>query len=203
MAPLWFIVFLFVPSLAVAQAPLPGRVNRTELHQAMADMQVNSYHGFVLLLKLLNALPSSTLTTGTTFLMPSNDHLAQVAFTKENLHDFIASHSIPFALTMRDMLHFPNGSLVPSGSPKRMLHITNDATSTLIVNNARIVAPNICAGTTIMCHGISAPISFNATQSSQVTEPRLDSTLVKNMKMHQPNSRMMDDSRNPLVFRKP
>lgn len=188
MIPQLCLFFFFLPAFAVAQIPLQNHINQTDVHQAMVDMRSRSFHGFVILLKLLNTLPNSIPTTGITFLMPSNQHLAEASINPENLRDFLGIHSFPMALTMRDILHFPDGSLIPSGAPSRMLSITNGARSGsgIFVNNARIMTPNVCISAFIRCHGISAPISVNGTSNLPPTGLRLQTTMLlrRHAKMH-------------------
>lgn len=91
----------------------------------MADVRAKSYDGLVVLLKMIHASSNPLQTTAVTFLMPNDEKLSEVIATPEHLHDFIPSHSIPTALLYNNLLHFPNGTLVPLSQQARMLSITN------------------------------------------------------------------------------
>lgn len=160
MASLWF-VFLLLPLFTIGESQLSNTLNQTDLQAAMGDMRARSYHGFVILLKILNSMPNSSLqNTDITFLMPNDEELSHFSITPNRLQDFILSHSIPTPLVLSQLLHFPNGSMVPSSIPNRMISITNNSKSGMFVNNARIVVPNVCLSSSIRCHGISAALEF-------------------------------------------
>ncbi|KAJ4838601.1 hypothetical protein Tsubulata_040619 [Turnera subulata] len=142
----------------------------------MADMRAWSYHGFVILLKLLNGSPNSLREKDITFLLPVDEELSKISLTQNSLQDFIMSHSIPSELVFSNLLHFPNGTMVPSSVPNRMLNITNGGRSSLFLNNARIVSPNVCLNSQIRCHGISTIIAFEDFDFSRqsLQTPRFD-----------------------------
>ncbi|KAJ8748629.1 hypothetical protein K2173_007619 [Erythroxylum novogranatense] len=153
--------FLLFPLLAVGD-PQPAKpINQTDLQVAMADMRTWSYHGFVILLKILNGTGDALRDREITFFMPSDDELSKVALALDSLQYFILSHSIPTALLITHLVHFPNGTLVPSGVPNQMLRITNNGRSGLFVNNARLATPNVCLNSQIRCHGISAALKLD------------------------------------------
>ncbi|KAI4308488.1 hypothetical protein L6164_031561 [Bauhinia variegata] len=156
---LWLILLL--PLLTVGESQPTNAINQTDLQVAMADMRMQSYHGFVILLKILNSIPNSLQTTDLTFLMPNDDQLSHFLTTRESLHEFILSRSIPTALVLNHLLHFPSGTLVPSSIPSKMISITNSGIARLYVNNARIITPNVCLSSLIRCHGISATLKFD------------------------------------------
>lgn len=156
---------LLLTLLAVGESQSTTSFNQTDLQAAMIDMRSRSYYGFVILLKILNSLPNSLQNNELTFLMPSDEELSQLTLTPDQLHDFILSHSIPTPLLLTHLLHFPNGSVVPSSIPTRVINITNSSgrSGGLFVNNARIVTPNVCLSSFIRCHGISAALTFDNT----------------------------------------
>ncbi|KAJ7960273.1 FAS1 domain-containing protein [Quillaja saponaria] len=156
---LWFILLL--PLFAVGESQHVNSINQTDLQAAMSDMRTRSYHGFVILLKILNSMPESLRDTDITFFMPNDEDLSAVAVTPDHLQDFILSHSIPTPLMLNHLLHFPNGTLVPSGIPSRMISITNNGKPAMFLNNARIDTPNVCISSLIRCHGISAALKFS------------------------------------------
>ncbi|KAJ1415560.1 FAS1 domain [Sesbania bispinosa] len=157
---LWFVLLLTL--LTVCESQSTTSFNQTDLQSAMTDMRSRSYYGFVILLKILNSLPNSLQNNDLTFLMPNDEELSQFSITPDQLHDFILSHSIPTPLVLNHLLHFPNGSLVPTSVPSRVISITNSGRSGFFVNNARIVTPNVCQSSVIRCHGISAALTLTA-----------------------------------------
>ncbi|XP_050205629.1 uncharacterized protein LOC126655468 [Mercurialis annua] len=162
--PLWFLIFLPLVTVVNSQpstmTPPTNLINQTDLQVAIDDMRTSSYHGFVILLKILTTSPNPIPDGEITFLMPTDEELSKVSLKLDTLHDFVLGHSIPTALLITHLLHFPNGTLVPSGVPNRMLRVTNSGRLGLFVNNARIVAPNVCLNSLIRCHGISAAMTF-------------------------------------------
>ncbi|KAM1657421.1 hypothetical protein TB2_045683 [Malus domestica] len=125
----------------------------------MADMRTRSYHGFFILLKFVNnSIPDSLQNSGITFLMPNDHEISEAAVTPDQIHEFILSHSIP---TVLDLLRFPNGTLAPSNIPSKIITVTKSKRSSLFLNNAKIVTPNVCVSSTIRCHGISTTMTFN------------------------------------------
>ncbi|CAB4274484.1 unnamed protein product [Prunus armeniaca] len=75
--------------------------------------------------------------------MPNGQELSGAAVTPHHLQEFILSHSIPTALNFGHLLHFPNGSLVPSSTPSKIISVTHSRRSGLFLNNAKIVTPNV------------------------------------------------------------
>ncbi|KAF5746157.1 hypothetical protein HS088_TW06G00322 [Tripterygium wilfordii] len=158
-------LFILLSIVAIAKSQPPNPINQTDLQIAMSDMRTWSYHGFVILLKILNG---SLHDREITFLMPSDEELSKVALSLDHLQDYILSHSIPSALLLSHLLHFPNGTLVPSGVTNRMLSIENGGRSSLFFNNARLVTPNVCINSLIKCHGISTSITFDNSATTAV-----------------------------------
>ncbi|KAL5861757.1 hypothetical protein ACOSQ4_003053 [Xanthoceras sorbifolium] len=143
----------------VAESQSTSRLNQTDLEVAMNDMRAESYHGFVILLKILERFPNSLQGSNVTFLMPADEKLSAPELSLHHLQNFVFTHTIPSLLVFNNMLHFPNGTLVPSGMPGKMLSITHN--HGLFFNNARIVNANVCVNSRIKCHGISSAIAFN------------------------------------------
>ncbi|KAJ1410881.1 FAS1 domain superfamily [Sesbania bispinosa] len=191
---LWFVLLLTL--LTVCESQSTTSFNQTDLQSAMTDMRSRSYYGFVILLKILNSLPNSLQNNDLTFLMPNDEELSQFSITPDQLHDFILSHSIPTPLVLNHLLHFPNGSLVPTSVPSRVISITNSGRSGFFVNNARIVTPNVCQSSVIRCHGISAASFDSIIPSHRAPEPK-DSP--KNGKMTNPAPSFKKISIPPLL----
>lgn len=162
---LWFGILLphFV---VVGEAQFIHQINQTDLETAVADTRAKSYHEFVVLLKMIIASSNPLQSTAVTFSMPNDEKLSEVVATPEHLHDFILSHSIPTVLLNNNLLHFPNGTLVPSSQPGRMLNITNSGKLGVYVNNARLVNFNVCMNSQLKSHGISSSITFDSPISS-------------------------------------
>lgn len=168
---LWFMVLLALFAIGESQSTIS--FNQTDLQAAMTDMRSRSYFGFVILLKILNSQPNSLQNNDLTFLMPNDEELSHFSIALDQLHDFILSHSIPTPLLLSHLLHFPNGSVVPSSVPSRVISITNSGRTGLFVNNARIVTPNVCQSSSIRCHGISAALTFdNMVRFHRAPEPK-------------------------------
>lgn len=161
---LWFL--FLVPFFPPARSQNTNAINQTDLQIAMDDMRTSSYNGFVILLKIISASPESLQNGEITFLMPTDEELSKASLRPDGLQELILSHSIPSALLISHLLHFPNGSLVPSSVPNRMLRITRSKKSGLFLNNARIVTPNVCLNSLIRCHGISTTMAFDKGQYS-------------------------------------
>ncbi|XP_059663920.1 uncharacterized protein LOC132309649 [Cornus florida] len=156
----------------VGESQSINQINQTDLQMAMSSMRGSSYHGFVILLKmLLTDTPNSLPTRYITFLMPNDEQLSEVSLTADHLQDFILSHSIPTALLLNNLLHFPTGTLVPSGLPNKMLSVINNGRFGIFLNNARIVIPNVCRSSIIRCHGISTTLEFDNHTASAVATP--------------------------------
>ncbi|KDP29906.1 hypothetical protein JCGZ_18475 [Jatropha curcas] len=169
---LWFLILL--PFLFIKESESAHPINQTDLQLAIDDMRASSYYGFVILLKILDSTPNSLHDGEITFLMPSDKELSKVSLRLDYLEDFIQSHSIPRALLLSHLLHFPDGTLVPSSIPNRLLRISNGGRSGLYVNNARVVTPNVCLNSLIRCHGISTAMTFDSVNSSFVKQGKDD-----------------------------
>ncbi|KAF5204739.1 Fasciclin-like arabinogalactan family protein [Thalictrum thalictroides] len=144
-----------VSSAPPASHPVPP-VKLTDFSQAITDMRAKSYYGFVILLDMLNTTTKSTLSQEVTFFMPIDSQLAEYPISPDKLVDFILSHSIPEPLVFSELAHVPTGTLIPSflSDQFRISKLGRH----VFVNNAQIVAPNVCSSTTIRCHGINAVI---------------------------------------------
>ncbi|XP_047339678.1 FAS1 domain-containing protein SELMODRAFT_448915-like [Impatiens glandulifera] len=154
MARLIFIIF-FIISFMASKA---HSINQTDLQLAIEDMRSQSYHGFVILLKLLNA--SSFPFKDVTLFIPGDAEISASSFN--DVTDFILHHSIAMPLTFNELAHFPTGSLVPSGIADLLIKIQNRGRANFSINNAKIMAPNVCVKSQIKCHGIDAVIAYNS-----------------------------------------
>ncbi|XP_010270246.1 PREDICTED: FAS1 domain-containing protein SELMODRAFT_448915 [Nelumbo nucifera] len=154
-----FHLFIFLALLTIPKSE--ATANRTDLHVAMAEMRSKSYYSFVMLLELLHSNGSQPQLSGeVTFLMPEDRKLSEFSVSVSSLRNFILSHTIPTPLNYNDFLHFPTGTLIPSGIQTRMITIQNHGRSNFLVNNAQIVAPNVCQSSSIRCHGIDKVIEY-------------------------------------------
>ncbi|KAM1793454.1 hypothetical protein EV2_038225 [Malus domestica] len=148
-----FLLWESAPSLQV------HALNSTDVQAAVMDMRSKSYYGFAILLQMLNA--TSQPYRMLTFLMPSDSELSASPISIDHLEDFLISHAVPMPLLLNDFLHFPTGSLIPSGVENKMIRINNRGRANFVVNNAHIVTPNICQNSYIKCHGIDAVIKYD------------------------------------------
>ncbi|ONI18188.1 LOW QUALITY PROTEIN: hypothetical protein PRUPE_3G201600, partial [Prunus persica] len=143
------------------ESKLAKQINETDLQAAMADMRMSSYHGFVILFS--SSIPKSLRNTNITFFMPNDQELSSAASSPR-------IHPQPFdttALNFGHLLHFANGSLVPSGTPSKIISVTHSRRSGLFLNNAKIVTPYVSNSSTIRCHGISTTMAFRTLCSFQ------------------------------------
>ncbi|KAF3776271.1 hypothetical protein EJ110_NYTH48686 [Nymphaea thermarum] len=165
MAALKFLGFFVLLSIFTATAQQPPR-NESDVDSAVGNMRERSYYGFIMLLQMLNWQTVASR-NGITFLIPADKELASASIAPEQIQDFILSHSILTPLYFNNMLHFPTGTLIPTGLPNFMLDITNNGPYDFYLNNAKIVAPNVCQSATIKCHGIDAVIQHNITAAER------------------------------------
>lgn len=153
---LFMILFLF--GFAESQSIIHP-FNHTDLQEAIGDMRAKSYYGFAMLLQMLNG--TSQPTRELTFLMPDDRELSASAISADEIENFLLTHAIPMPLYFNDLSHFPTGTLVPSGIGSRMIRIHNRGRGDFFVNNAQIVAANVCLSSVIKCHGIDAIIEYD------------------------------------------
>ncbi|XP_030514079.1 uncharacterized protein LOC115727907 [Rhodamnia argentea] len=132
--------------------------NRTDLQVAVDDMRSRSFFGFAILLQMLNR--TSEPNEDLTFLIPTDPELSAPSIAVNHLEEFLFSHSIRMPLSFHDLLHFPTGTLVPSGYRNQLFRIHNRGRLSFFVNNARVITPNVCSNSMIKCHGIDAVIEF-------------------------------------------
>ncbi|OVA10627.1 FAS1 domain [Macleaya cordata] len=150
----FFILFLLL--IVPSSKSTATHVNQTALQAAMADMRSKSYFGFVILLKMLtDTMNSTALGHDITFLMPGDRILSDISISPNRLRDFLLSHSIPKSLTFQDIGHMPDGTLIPTSLPENAIRVSTDRRSRVFINNAQIVAPNLCLSSSIKCHGIN------------------------------------------------
>ncbi|KAF3451852.1 hypothetical protein FNV43_RR07948 [Rhamnella rubrinervis] len=163
-----FMIFLVLLILSFSESKRTPQVttranggvdDHTDLESAIMEMRSNSYHGFAILLQMLDHTWQPT-GTSLTFFVPSDSELSQHPILAYRLQTFLLSHAMPMSLQFNDLVHFPNGTLVPSAQPNRMIRIRNRGRGEFFVNNARIVAPNVCLNSSVKCHGIDKVINY-------------------------------------------
>ncbi|KAF5204741.1 Fasciclin-like arabinogalactan family protein [Thalictrum thalictroides] len=140
-----------------------------DLPLAISDMGSKSYYGFIILLDVLNATTKSGLSQQVTFFMPSDQLLAESRISPDRLEEFVLGHTIPEPLVYGELQNVPSGTLVPSLMKNQLLRISS-IRRRVFVNNAQIVAPNVCKSATIKCHGINAVIGRNNEIASAVPD---------------------------------
>jgi len=123
-------------------------------------MRAKSYHGFAMLLQMLDgttAQPNRDLT----FFMPDDKKLSSSSISVDQVREFLLKHAMPMPLDFNDLSHFPTGTLVPSGNSSKMIRIHNRGRGDFFVNNAKIVSANVCFNSLIKCHGVDAIIDYD------------------------------------------
>ncbi|KAL5700044.1 hypothetical protein ACHQM5_025543 [Ranunculus cassubicifolius] len=154
--PATFILFSLFTMVSAA-APRTFDPLTSDLTSAMSEMRSKSYYGFVILLDMLNETTKDALRQAT-FLMPSDDHLAKSPVSPNQLEEFVLSHTIPLPLVYNQLARTPPGTLIPSFISNRFFKISSLRTS-IFLNNAHIIEPNVCSSPLIQCHGINAVIA--------------------------------------------
>ncbi|XP_026451373.1 uncharacterized protein LOC113351645 [Papaver somniferum] len=139
----------------------PDSIDQAELQSAIRDMRSKYYYGFVMLLEMLLNSPNYTALQGpdVTFLMPDDEELSVLSISPDGLTDFMLNHSIPRCMNYEDFAHMPAGTMIPTNLPRNMLRIITDRSAHVFVNQARIVAPDLCSAGTIKCHGLNRILS--------------------------------------------
>ncbi|KAL5724146.1 hypothetical protein ACHQM5_007444 [Ranunculus cassubicifolius] len=162
-----YFIFLALFVLFVTKPITPA--NQNDLQAAVASLRSNSYHGFAILLQMLNSNPNSLRQVEMTFFVPIDGELSDLVITQNYLHEFLLSHSLPSAIVIDDLKRLPSGTSLPSSFPHRLITLkTDQERSNVYLNNARVVKPNLCSTSTIKCHGISNIIRFqNETASAE------------------------------------
>ncbi|KAL5700040.1 hypothetical protein ACHQM5_025539 [Ranunculus cassubicifolius] len=143
------LVFLIL-SILVSASP-------EDLPLALSDMQSKSYFDFVILLDMLNRTRKWSPYQEATFFMPTNKILGESGISREQLPKFILGHAIPQAIAYSELSHVPTGTLIPSFVNDRLLRVSSVGKQ-IFVNNAEIIAPDVCSSASIKCHGIDAVI---------------------------------------------
>ncbi|KAI4298794.1 hypothetical protein L6164_032311 [Bauhinia variegata] len=153
---LFLLLFLF--GFTESQSPIQP-FNHTDLQATIMDMRSKSYYSFAMLLQMLNG--TSEPTRDLTFFMPDDRELSAYSISADHIEEFLLSHSVPMPLYYNDLSHFPTGTIVPSGVDAKMMTIHNSGKGEFFVNNAQIVAANVCLSSMIKCHGIDQVIEYD------------------------------------------
>ncbi|KAE8720393.1 Cellulose synthase-like D3 [Hibiscus syriacus] len=129
-----------------------------DLRVAMEEMQKANYFTFVM---LLNMSPLDTkFLANITFLMPNDRMLSKTVIPENEIHAFLQRHSIPSQLIFEHLLFVPTGSILPSSLPEYAMNVVNGGTRRgFVLNNVRIISPNICTAGSIRCHGVDGVLS--------------------------------------------
>jgi hypothetical protein len=161
------VVFLLV-TLILPILPIEGHAG--DLLEATMEMQRANYFTFVMLIKMSPLDPR--LEENVTFLMPNDRMLANVTLQEGFVSDFLLRHSIPSPLLFDTLKQFPSGTIVPSLFPNCILRISNNGRKNFVVNNVKIISPNICvSGSSIQCHGIDGVLSKTCTSWDNYSVP--------------------------------
>nr|XP_004508977.1 uncharacterized protein LOC101503335 [Cicer arietinum] len=150
------LVVFFLQTLISSVTPREDHTR--DLIAATEEMQKANYFTFVMLIKMSS--PDTRLEGNVTFLMPNDRMLANVTLQEGSIYDFLLRHSIPSPLLFDVLKQFPTGTTVPSLLPNCTLRISNSGRKSFVVNNVKIISPNICmGGSSIRCHGIDGVLS--------------------------------------------
>ncbi|XP_054814691.1 uncharacterized protein LOC129315155 [Prosopis cineraria] len=156
---LCMMLLLLLPSSAT---PL---VENQDLVAATEEMQRANYFTFVTLINM--SPPDARLEANITFLMPKDRMLSRMTMPVRSVSDFLLRHSIPSPLLIETLEKFPTGTTIPSSLPNYMLRIISTGRKNFVINNVKIISPNICVvGSSIRCHGIDGILSQEADGSS-------------------------------------
>ncbi|QHO19688.1 FAS1 domain-containing protein SELMODRAFT_448915-like [Arachis ipaensis] len=159
-----FLLLILIPSTTQTE-PNPAR--NQDLVAATAEMQRANYFTFVMLVNM--SPPDVRLEENVTFLMPNDRMLSNILLQEGSVSGFLLRHSIPSPLLFDTLKQFPTGTTIPSSLPNCMLRITNNGRKNYVINNIRIISPNICvAGSSIRCHGIDGVLSESCVPSSSM-----------------------------------
>ncbi|EYU19741.1 hypothetical protein ABFS82_06G092400 [Erythranthe guttata] len=164
------LIVVLTAVLVSSSAATAANPTSQDIVAATQEMQKANYFTFVMLVKM--AAPSNTIPNDVTFLMPNDRALSNITDVSETtVVDFLLRHSIPTALLIDHLEHFPTGSMIPASKAGFMFNVTNEGRRRIYLNNVRIISPNICTGGySIRCHGIDGVVQPQP-QRVTVTQP--------------------------------
>nr|KYP51476.1 hypothetical protein KK1_026634 [Cajanus cajan] len=168
-----FLILMLISSTT----PTEIDARNQDLVAATREMQRANYFTFVM---LINMSPLDTRLEGNvTFLMPNDRMLANMVMQEGSVSGFLLRHSIPSPLLFDVLEQFPTGTTIPSSLPNCMLRVSNNGRKNYVINNVKIISPNICVGgSSIRCHGIDGVLSEACTsiEPSCKASPPIPST---------------------------
>jgi len=169
-----FMVAFFVLMLILSATPTEMDARNQDLAAATREMQRANYFTFVMLINM--SPPDTRLMENVTFLMPNDRMLANMVLQEGSVSDFLLKHSIPSPLLFEVLGQFPTGTTIPTSLPNCMLRVSNNGKKNYILNNVKIISPNLCvAGSSIRCHGIDGVLSEVCTSVGNYSVPSLPS----------------------------
>ncbi|KAL4351683.1 hypothetical protein GQ457_06G024240 [Hibiscus cannabinus] len=152
------IVALLLPLFKSSSSTTLPPKNDRDLRIATEEMQKANYFTFVMLLNM-SPLDSEFL-ENITFLMPNDRMLSKTVIPENEVYTFLQRHSIPSPLIFEHLQYIPTGSILPSSLPEYMMGVANGGDRrSFVLNNVRIISPNICTTGSIRCHGIDGVLS--------------------------------------------
>ncbi|RDX64917.1 FAS1 domain-containing protein, partial [Mucuna pruriens] len=177
MASTMFTVVFLTLMLISSASPREIDGRNQELVTATREMQKANYFTFVMLINM-NMSPLDTWVEGNvTFLMPNDRMLANMVFQEGSIYGFLLRHSIPSPLLFEVLEQFPTGTTIPTSLPNCMLTVSNNGRMNYVLNNVKIISPNICvAGSSIRCHGIDGVLSRVCASVGNYSVPCVNST---------------------------
>ena len=149
-----FLLLMLISSATPTEVPTRSQ----DLVAATEEMQKANHFTFVMLINM--SPPDTRLEGNVTFLMPNDRMLANMVLQEGSISGFLLRHSIPSPLLFDTLKQFPTGTTIPSSLPNCMLRISNNGRKNFVLNNVKIISPNLCvAGSSIRCHGIDGVLS--------------------------------------------
>ncbi|KMZ64386.1 hypothetical protein ZOSMA_372G00070 [Zostera marina] len=123
---------------------------------AIKEMKGANYFTFVTLMNMVEG----KLGGNATLLMPNDQLLSNIPISEDRVMEFLSKHLIPSRLLLDDLARLPNGTMLPTGDRQGyLLTITSNVHTSFMLNNVKIVGPNICVQSSIICHGIDGILS--------------------------------------------
>ncbi|KAJ1415070.1 FAS1 domain [Sesbania bispinosa] len=178
-----FLVAFLLLMLILPITPTENHAENQYLLAATKEMQKANYFTFAMLINM--SPPDTRLQGNVTFLMPNDRMLANMALQEGSVSSFLLRHSIPSPLLFGTLEQFPTGTTIPTSLSNCMLRISNSGRKNFVLNNVKIISPNICvAGSSIRCHGIDGVLSetcvaqppcSNSTEPSCKASPKIPS----------------------------
>ncbi|KAL3019132.1 hypothetical protein AAZX31_05G065400 [Glycine max] len=162
-----------------ASTPTEIDAKNPDLVAATKEMQRANYSTFVM---LINMSPLDTIKGNVTFLMPNDRMLDNMVLQEGSVSNFLLRHSIPSPLLFDVLEQFPTGTTIPTCAlPNCMLRVSNNGRKNYVLNNVKIISPNLYgilseACTSIGNYGVPLLPCVNSTEPSCKASPPIPSS---------------------------